>query len=440
MTAALLQPSALLAAGVVGSLCLGFGRARAGAARAVALAALGASAALAWRAGAGWPLLFAAGAAPLAALLEAEDEVPFALLLSAVLGMSLLAAAEHLFLIFIGLEMMSLALYLLIHRGGGRRAAEAAVKYFFSGALAASLYLGGMALYYAETGSFAWPAPQPGVSAALGQALMLCAALFKLGAVPFHFWLPDAYEAARPELSGFMSTGVKAAAFLLVWRVLGLAEGDLTAALPGALAWIAGLSSVFANLMALRQNRLARLLAYSSVSHVAFLLAAASAALRGPAGPFSTAYVYLSVYLFMSTGAFLFLRLSGARTREQLKGLASRAPGLCAFFALMLLSLAGVPPTAGFLVKLLVFLDLARAGQTALAVVLALNSLIGLGYYLRLIRDAFLEPAGPGTAAAPEAPRALERLVLAACAAGVLAAGAFPRAAWEWARAAFGGP
>ena len=186
----------------------------------------------------------------------------------------------------------------------------------------------------------------------------------------------------------------------------------------------------FGNLLALRQERLQRLLAYSSISHVGYLLAGLWAWMRlgsNPAGA-SALYLYLAVYLFMNTGAFLFLGLTGIKDYAHLKGFARRSPGLAAFFAIMVLSLAAVPPTGGFLIKFFVFWDILRAGGVWLAAAAALNSLVGLGYYFKLIRSLVLEEPASATAPVP-APLGLPaRLVLWACCAGTVISGLVPGA------------
>jgi NADH-quinone oxidoreductase subunit N len=367
--------------------------------------------------GLGWQALIYVAALPLAALLRAEDEIPVALFFGSALGMGLLAASSSLVMLFIGLEFMSLPAYLLVARGGGSREGgrEAAVKYFFAGSTAGSLFLLGMALYYSASHSLAL-APASGPLADAGLALMGAAALFKVGCVPLHFWLPDAYEAAAPEVAGFLSTSMKAAGMLLVIRLAGLQPGSTFArSLPafGALTMVCGA------LLALRQQRLQRLLAYSSVSHAGFMLLGIGAwAAQGASAPGAVAvYFYLVAYAFMSNGVFCFLRASGLSTRAELKGYAAREPRLAALFALLLLSQGGIPPTAGFLAKLLVLWDAVRAGLYGAAVAGALAALISLGYYLGLIRDAYFEEAGgelPQAARGRHTPS--ERIVLLACA------------------------
>ena len=279
---------------------------------------------------ASWQLIFLLGALPLVLLMEASGGLSFVLAMGAVLGMGLAASANHLFALFLGLELMSLPTYLLIlNLRRDRRGIEAAVKYFFCGAAASALYLMGLSIYYAAVGSFTMtPAEQPRAAAALGLVLMGSAAIFKVGAFPMQFWLPDVYEASPPELSGFMSTTVKAAGFLILLRLLAMARGGIV---PGLQWWLPGLSvatMTLGNLLALRQGNLQRLLAYSSIAHVGYLLAGVWAWGADPsAGPPATVYIYLAAYLFMNTGAFLFLKITGVSELRHLRGLAGRHPG-----------------------------------------------------------------------------------------------------------------
>ncbi|MCX5790060.1 MAG: NADH-quinone oxidoreductase subunit N, partial [Elusimicrobia bacterium] len=355
---------------------------------------------------------------------------------SALVGMLVLAAANHLVVFFLGLELMSLPSYLLVYRlRRDKKSLEAAIKYFFAGSVGSALFLFGVSLFYGLTGSLAMdPADVSSPRLELALTLMGAGALFKVGAVPLHFWLPDVYEAAAPELVGFFSTGVKSAGLVFLFRVLML----LPPASGGFASWLPAVSVVTmtaGNLLALRQTSLQRLLAYSSIAHVGYLLLGvwAWSVLRPVAGlaPMSAAvYVYAAAYLFMSTGAFLALRLGNLRERRQLAGFAKRSPAIAAFLALMLLSLASVPPTGGFLGKFFVFWDAIKAGGAWLAAVAAANSIVGLGYYFALIRDLYLAEPGPETAEdpGPLGPRA--RVLTFACAIPTLLLGLWP-GAWQ---------
>lgn len=434
-----LLPQGVLAAGVLGALGLGLSRrpsklavrALALAAPALALAAMRAiepssvaplvSADLK---GLCWQLVIVAGALPLA-FLSSGDDVEAALFLGSVLGMSLLAVSGNLPMLFVSLEFMSLPAYLLVARAGEgdpARRLEAAVKYFFAGALAGATFLLGLALYYAET-RLLGPSTLPlGAQGQAGVALMAAAALFKLGAVPLHWWLPDVYEAAAPEVAGFLSTAMKAAAVLFLMRVAALAPAPAFAA---ALPWVGAVTALVGAFLALRQERLQRLLAYSSLAHAGLLILGVGAwqALGFDPAAASALLFYLGAYALMSNGAFAFLRASGAATRADLRGYASREPGMAAAFAVLLLALGGIPPTGGFLAKLLVLWQALRVPLPVPAALAAVAALVSLGYYLGLVRDMYLEdPSG----AAPTAGGLRERLTLLVCAIGALLLGAAP--------------
>lgn len=481
--AALLSAPAVLGAGLGGILFIGLSpmspRAAGAAARGLLLAVIAAACAFLAPAEAPagallrqdglaalWQGLFLAAAVPLVVLMPLASELPAALVAAALLGMTLLAGANHLILFFLGLELMSLPSYLLVHglrkdrrslgpgphspaqapglspdtaRKEERRALEAAIKYFFAGSVGSGLFLFGVSIFYGLTGTLAMdPLGVTSPRLELALALMGAGALFKVGAVPLHFWLPDVYEASAPELAGFFSTGVKAAGLLFLLRVLAL----LPPGVGGLSSWLPAVSvatMTVGNLLALRQVSLQRLLAYSSVAHVGYLLLGVWAwsharPVSGPPPGPAAVYVYAAAYLFMSSGAFLALRLAGLSTRAQLSGFAKRRPTLAAFLALMLLSLASIPPTAGFLAKLLVFWEAIRAGGAWLVVAAAANSIVGLGYYFGLIRDLYLGSPGPETAPDPGPLRLGEGALVFACAAPTLVLGLWP-GAWELAGA-----
>ena len=372
----------------------------------------------------GWQFVIYGGALPLAICAPGED-VETALFLGATLGMGLLAIAGNLLMLFVGLEFMSLPAYLLVARSGegprGRRL-EAAVKYFFAGALAGAMFLFGMALYYAETGRLGPGAAALGTLGRAGVSLMATAALFKIGAVPLHWWLPDVYEAAAPEVTGFLSTSMKAAATLFLVRVIQIAPDPMFGTI---LPWVGAGTALFGALLALRQERLQRLLAYSSLSHAGLLIlgVGAWARLGGDPRALAALLLYLGAYALMSNGAFAFLAATGLETRAQLRGYAARSGGTAAAFAALLFALGGVPPTGGFLAKLLIFWQALRAGLAVPATLAAVASVISLGYYLGLVRDMYFDapqdPAAPRVARAPS-------LVLLTCAIGAVLLGAAP--------------
>lgn len=365
-------------------------------------------------------------------------EVP-ALMLLAVSGMMVLAAARDLLYVFLGIELMSLAVYVLA--GVQRRSArgtEAAIKYFLLGSVASAFLLYGIALLYGATGSTRladiaqWIAAHPdgtGLVAA-GLGLLLVGLGFKVAAAPFHVWTPDVYEGAPPPVTAFMATGVKAAAFATLTRTL-------LEAFPGAVAlwhpaawWMAVAAMVTGNVLALAQRRLVRLLAYSSVAHAGYLLVALTAA--SPAGASAVAF-YLATYTMATMGAFTVLVV--ARQAEDrpvevgdLAGLWLVRPGLAVAMAVCLLAFMGMPLLggAGFFAKWLVLEAAlgAAAPQRVLAVVLALTSFLSAGYYLAVVGAMFLRPRPEGATTISVPP--LARGVLVACVAMLLAFGVYP--------------
>ncbi len=372
-----------------------------------------------------WQILFYVGALPFAILGAAGTEAPVLLYLGSALGMGIIALSRDLLMLFIGLELMSIPAYLLV-MGLGRReraASEAALKYFFCGGAASALFLLGIALYYARMKTLAFA---PGVAPAdpivgASLALMGTAALFKIGAVPLHFWLPDVYEASSPELAGFFSTALKAAAVLLLMRVVSIAPAS---ALAKALPWAGALTMFVGAVLALGQTSLQRLLSYSSIAHAGNIILGVGAWAAMGASPAAAyaVYFYLAAYLFMNNGAFSFLAVSGLKTREDLKGFAKASPVLAGLFAVFMLALGGAPPTAGFLAKLLIFWEALKAGLYAPLAVALLSALIALVYYLALVRDAYFEEGS----AAPVQGSWVGRAVLWACAAPSAALGLFP--------------
>ncbi|MFI5346095.1 MAG: NADH-quinone oxidoreductase subunit N [Elusimicrobiota bacterium] len=435
----LLAPQCVLAAGVLCALGLGlFRRPSAVAVRVVALAVpLAALLVLRYAAPAElppllvvdvkslfWQLAIILGALPLA-YMASGDDVETALFLGSVLGMSLLTVAGNLPMLFVALEFMSLPAYLLVARAGegdGAKRLEAAVKYFFAGALSGALFLLGMALYYAQTRSLGPTTLPLGPQGQAGVALMAAAALFKIGAVPLHWWLPDVYEAASPEVSGFLSTAMKSAAVLFLMRITALAPDPVFAAvLPG----IGALTALVGAFLALRQERLQRLLAYSSLAHAGLLILGVGAwlALGRDAAAAASLVFYLAVYALLSNGAFLFIRASGVTTLRELRGYAARRPALAAAFAVLLFSLAGVPPNGGFVAKLLIFWQAVRASLAVPVVLAAASALVSLAYYLGMIRAMYFEDA---SGAAPAEGPSRAGLAVLICALGALILGAAP--------------
>ena len=335
----------------------------------------------------------------------------YALVLFATVGMMLMAAGTDLLVIFLALELMSLSLYVL---AGSFRARpegnEAALKYFLLGAFASGFFLYGIALLYGATGTtnlarlgtaLAAPGAARSPMVLAGLALLLVGFAFKTSAVPFHQWAPDVYQGAPTSVAAFIATGSKAAAFGGLLRVLAAMrplEGDWTAVLWG----LAALSMTVGNVVALVQGNVKRLLAYSSVAHVGYMLVGLAAGLE-PGAP-AVAF-YLAVYAVASVGAFgtiLLLERDGEEATDlgAFGGLAGRHPILALCLTVFLLALIGMPPTAGFVGKFYLFSAAIQRGLVGLAVLGVLNSAVAAYYYLRLIVYMYMrEPEGAPTTA-----------------------------------------
>jgi NADH-quinone oxidoreductase subunit N len=351
---------------------------------------------------------------------SAERGEFYALCLLAAVGMCLLARANDLVFVFIALEVMSVSTYPLAgYLRQGARSTEAAFKYFVLGAFSSGLFLYGTALCFGATGQTSLSriagAGGGGTLLVAGLVLVLAGLAFKVAAVPFHMWAPDVYEGSPTPVTAFMAVGVKAAAFAVLLRVL--LTGFGAPGLAGPATWqplieaLAILTMVGGNLLALTQRNVKRMLAYSSVAHAGYLLVAVVAGAlptnRGEA--ISGLLFYLAAYTATTVGAFAGLSaletLAGDATQpwdlDRFAGLAKRRPWAAAAMALLMLSLAGVPPTAGFMAKLLVFRAAVDAGLVPLAIVGVLSALIGMYYYLRVVLVMYMQPAPEGALPPP---------------------------------------
>ena len=351
----------------------------------------------------------------------------YALLLSSVMGMIIMAASNDLITIFLGLELMSLALYVMVaFRRNLLESNEAALKYFLLGAFASAFLLYGIALLYGGTGStnlqrigdFLGDSPiasNPLVLA--GSLLVLTGFLFKVAAVPFHMWTPDAYQGAPTSVTGFMSAGAKAAGFAALIRILMRALPTLSHDWQPALILIAMLTMTVGNVTALLQNNLKRMLAYSSIAHAGYILVAVVA---GGSGGYAAAVFYLATYSFMNLGAFAVLTLMGRGGDEpvmvsDLAGMGFRKPLVALALTLFMLSLGGIPPTAGFMGKIFVFGAAVKAGLFPLVIVGVLNSVVSVYYYLRITVALYMrEPEGEPVALSLNAPAVLAIVITVA--------------------------
>ena len=332
----------------------------------------------------------------------------YALLLFAVVGMMLMAAAADLVVFFLGLELMSVCFYVLA--GFARRripSNEAALKYFLLGAFSTGFLLYGIALLYGATGTtnIAAIVAQTGQLAhaplfSIGFGLVLVGLAFKVAAVPFHMWVPDVYEGSPTTVSAFMSTGGKAAAFSAFLLIFAPKVVGAFPQIRDVLAVVAALSMVVGNVIAISQSSVKRMLAYSSIAHAGYILTGIVAA--NTYGSNGVLY-YLAAYTVMNVGAFGVLSLlesEGGKhlTFDEYVGLSSVKPFVAGLMALFMFSLAGIPPFAGFFGKYYVFAGAVEAGFTWLAIVGVVMSVVSAYYYLRLVVVMyFREPAGPIT-------------------------------------------
>ena len=357
--------------------------------------------------------LFCAGITAMASFRYMDNEkiqLPeyYVMLLFAAMGMMLMASSQDLIVLFIALELMSVVIYCLVSfRRNDRRCNEAAMKYFILGSAASAVLLYGSALLYGATGSINLAeiakivhADPSRVTATfeMGAWFVFAGFLFKVAAVPFHMWLPDVYEGAPTPVTGFMATGVKAAAFAALVRVF--IALDLNRSQFHDILWvIAVLTMVMGNVVALTQVNLKRMLAYSSISHTGYLLVGLISAAKSPNGYGSIA-LYLATYAVMNLGAFTILSLIAQRedhglNLSDLSGLSRRHPWLAFGLAVFLFSMAGIPPTAGFAAKYFLFYSAIQAGQISLVIIAVLCSAISVYYYLRVLVFMYMrDPVG----------------------------------------------
>jgi NADH-quinone oxidoreductase subunit N len=345
----------------------------------------------------------------------------YPLLFFAVLGMMVLAAATDLLMLYLGLELMSLATYILV--GGAKgvpRSSEAAFKYLLLGGFASAFLLFGLGLLYGYAGTTSLSGLTAAMASArseplllaIGSGLLLVGFGFKVAMVPFHMWTPDVYDGAPAFVSGFMATGIKAAAFAALLRVGWALLPALAATWFPLLAVLAVLTMTVGNLIALVQSNIKRMLAYSSIAHAGYLLLGLLAVLatgRGGQASLRVAEVgtaagggmlfYLVAYTLMNLGAFGVVNFLGKSRQEEAyalagyAGLSRRQPLAAAAMAVFMLSLAGIPPTAGFIGKFYIFEAVVRADLVPLAIWGVINSLLSVYFYLRVVVLMYMKPA-----------------------------------------------
>ena len=356
------------------------------------------------------------------------------LVLLAVAGLMIMVSSMDWLVVFLGLEVLSVASYALAGlKRKDRASSEAAAKYFLMGSFAGAFFVFGLALVYGTSGSLDFSTlltggvSRAGLSpaGAVGLGLILAALGFKIAIAPFHMWAPDVYEGSPTPVTVFLTVGPKAAGLAVLFRLLvPLLRNESFAAVFGpALTLMAVLTMFAGNLAALRQRSVKRMLAYSSIAHSGYLLVAVIAG-DGPSLVF-----YLVVYLFMNAGAFSVLAAMSRKGVEytaldDFSGLGRRYPGLAACLSVFLLSLAGFPPTAGFLAKFYVFSGAVREGHVALTVAAVLASLISVAYYLKVIVVMYMKDEVGDVVIEAENPALY--LVVFLCLFGVVQLGLWP--------------
>ena len=377
-----------------------------------------------------------------------EHTEVYPLLMFAVGGMMLFPAANDLLMLFVALEVLSLPLYLLCGLARRRRllSQEAALKYFLLGAFSSGFFLYGLALVYGYAGSMEFSAIAAAVDSdvdnhgllLLGMGLMAVGLLFKVGAVPFHAWTPDVYQGAPTAVTAFMAACTKVAAFGAVLRLFHVAFGDDRWSWQPTLWIIAGATMLLGSALAIVQTDVKRMLAYSAIAHTGFLLTgvvgvqATSALGDGEITSLQAVLYYLTAYSLATVGGFAVVTVvrdaGGEATRfDSWAGLGKRAPLTAGVFATLLLSMAGIPLTAGFVGKWAVFAVALSAGAWPLVVVAIAASIVAVFFYVRFILLMFFaDPADGVEPAAVTTPSPLTTVVIAVTALGTLAVGLVP--------------
>ncbi len=369
----------------------------------------------------------------------------YVLLLASVSGMILMATATDLIVIFLGLELLSLPLYILAaFQRENNRSLEAGVKYFLLGAFSSAFFLYGIALVFGATATTnlakiaAYLAgAQDTTMLSVGVGLLIVGFAFKVALVPFHWWTPDVYDGAPTTVTAFMSVAVKAAAFGAFFRTFLIALPLLAFDWRAVLAIVAVLTMTLGNVAALLQSNVKRMLAYSSIAHAGYILIALVALSQNGT---ASALFYLLAYTLTNLGAFGAVIALGNAEKERLEirdyaGAAREHPLVALVLTICLLSLAGFPPFAGFVGKFLIFSAAVETGWTWLAVIGVLNSLVSAYFYLRPVVQIYMSEPAPGWSGGRVAP--LVALALLIVVIGVIALGVFPAPAIAWAQAAF---
>lgn len=360
----------------------------------------------------------------------------FSLTLFATLGMMVMISASHFLTLYLGLELLSLSLYAMVAlRRDSVEATEAAIKYFILGALASGFLLYGMSMVYGATGALNIAQVTEVIQSGAADYMVLVVGLvfivagisFKLSAAPFHMWAPDVYQGAPTAVVLFIGSAPKLAAFGFVMRLLVEGMGAMAADWQGMLIILAVMSMIIGNLAAIAQTNIKRMLAYSTISHMGFMLLGIISA---DGNGYSSSMFYIVVYVLMTLGTFGMIMLLSregfeAEKLDDFKGLNRRNPWYAFITLLLMFSLAGIPPMVGFYAKLSVLQAVLNAGYVWLAVVAVLFSLVGAFYYLRIVKLMYFdEPESD----APILPPGDVKLLISANGLAVLVFGLFPQA------------
>ena len=359
----------------------------------------------------------------------------FVLSLFALLGMMVMVSASHFLTLYLGLELLSLSLYAMVAlQRDSSRATEAAMKYFVLGALASGMLLYGMSMVYGVTGSLALgdmaqmlsDGTDLRIPLVFGIVFIVAGLAFKLGAVPFHMWVPDVYHGAPTAMTLFIGSAPKIAAFAFAVRILGQGLESQVAEWRDMLVILAVLSMAVGNIAAIAQSNLKRMFAYSTISHMGFMLLGI---LAGSQSGYGSAMFYVLVYALMSLGGFgmiLLLSRAGfeADQLDDFRGLNRRSPWLAFLMLLLMFSMAGIPPAVGFYAKLAVLQAVVEIGYVWLAVVAVLFSLVGAFYYLRIVKLMYFDAPHD---TAPIIASYDARLIMSANGLAVLALGILPQ-------------
>ena len=352
------------------------------------------------------------------------------MLLTSLLGMLVLASSRELILLFVSFELMSIPLYVLT--GFSKRdgtAAEASLKFFLVGTVSSAVLLYGLSFVYGVAGTTEMSAIPAALSTGdplllLGMGLVLAGLGFKIAAIPFHMWVPDSYQAAGTPFVAWLSIAPKAAGFVAIFRLYLEGVGAVAVTWVPLAATLAAVSIVAGNLMAIPQRNIKRLLAYSGIAHIGYMLLGFAAASAHGVG---MVLFYLVAYLFGNMGAFLVVHAvataEGSDDLDAYRGLAQRSPMLALALLVFLLSLGGIPFMAGFWAKLYVFWAVVEQGMYALAFLGAVLTVVALYYYLVVARYMYIDaPARPARLRVPPE----LKLAIGICAAGVVVMGAYP--------------